>query len=233
MQCFLLLIFFAVSTYAQSLDNLVPSLFSTVSNTTEAPLEEPPSLQDLPSLETISSILNATNTLEDIKSKFEKPLIPYENTNGNIPSEKYIGVWWRFYTENSKLFDIPSVSEEVLVIETNGRSFWLQNIKTKETLESRMQRLLIITQYNLFGHDFFVFHYADQDPRSQEIRNKQGFFMRSILDQGYLQMSKSPNFESDRSIYWKKFPTINKNSASSASNTFRGRTSSIDGDEDE
>ncbi|MGL4560901.1 MAG: hypothetical protein ACRCV0_01260 [Brevinema sp.] len=236
MKIFLLLLLYSVPYYAQSalqdteyeyydeytqettdapvVDNVVPSLFSTVSNTTTAPVIDPPSLSELPSLGTISSILNATNTLEDIKSKFEKSLIPYEGTNGFTPKVEYQGMWWRFYTENSKLFNIPAVSEEILIIESNGQSIWLQNIKTSETLESQMQRLLRITQYNLFGHNFFVFHYADQDPLSQSVRDKQGFFIRTLPDQEYLQMSKTPSFEPQQSIYWKKFPKFEQASDS-------------------
>lgn len=184
----------------------IPSLFSRLSNTTESPVPEPPSLKALPSLEVLSSILNATNTLSDIKSKFEDSILPYSGTNVVELDDRYFGIWWRFYSQNSKLFDIPAVSEEMLIIETNGKAIWLQNIKTSRTLQSQSQRLLRITKYNLFGHNFIVFHYADQDPKSQKIRDKQGYFIRILPDQDYLQISKSPNFEPDQSIYWKRFP---------------------------
>ncbi|MGL4394190.1 MAG: hypothetical protein ACRCS8_03095 [Brevinema sp.] len=211
MRCFALLLLFAVQSYAQSSlpEDYVPSLFSSMSNTTTAPIAEPPSLRELPSLDVISSIINATNTLDDIRSQFDTSLIPYEGAQEFAPSDEYIGVWSRFSTENTKLFDIPALNEEVLVIEANGRVLWLQNIKTKITLESRTQRMMIATQYNLFGYDFIVFHYADQDPRAQKIRDKQGYFVRYIEAQNYVQMSRSPNFETEKSFFWKHFPVKN------------------------
>lgn len=206
MRYILLITTFLVCSYSYGQTNN-ESLFEALTNSTGIP--NPPSVLVLPSLEDISAIITPSNTLEDINDKFED-MAPYTGRDSISIPENAKGVWWRFYTQTTSLFNILAVSEEILSIDNEGIALWLQNIKTPNTVNSSSQRKLVISYFDLFNHMFFVFHYRDQDPTSQKIRDKQGFFVRILADSSYMQMSTSPNFEPEKSMYWRRFPEYNK-----------------------
>lgn len=201
---YLLLFLMPVFVTAQATEEMP---FTTLTNTTGIP--SPPALNILPTLEVVSSIISSSNTLEDIKNQFPEAPI-YEGDSAFYPPPNALGVWIRFYTQTTSLFNILAVSEEIIYVETNGNTFWLQNVKTKDTMNSSSHRKLQLTYYNLFDHMFFVFHYADQDPANQDVRDKQGFFVRILTDRRYMQMSTSPNFEPEKSMYWRQLPNYQK-----------------------
>ncbi|MGL5956413.1 MAG: hypothetical protein ACRC0X_07430 [Brevinema sp.] len=198
MRNILLIVFVMGSLFAQE-----SSVFETLTNSTGIP--NPPRIMELPDLEVVSSIITPSNTLEDIRNRFE----PYEGTNVQQIPLVVRGVWWRFYTQTTSLFNIPAVSEEILSLDTQ-EALWLQDVKTIQTVQSSSQRRLQVAYFDLFNHMFFVFYYRDQDPSSQKIRDKQGFFVRVLSDGSYMQMSTSPNFEPENSMYWRKFPQYEK-----------------------
>jgi len=179
--------------------------FTSITNT-QLSIAPPPTIGELPPLEMVSSILNENTSIDDIKKKFTSNNTAYKGDITFYPTSDALGIWWRFYTQTTSLFNIPAVSEEILVIEEDGTALWLQDVKTTSTVQSQSHRSLQVSAFDLFGHLFYVFHYANQDPKTQSIRNKQGFFVRILSDKGYMQMSKSPNFEPEKSIYWRRFP---------------------------
>ncbi|MGL4677074.1 MAG: hypothetical protein ACRCWI_05350 [Brevinema sp.] len=198
MKNILLIIFLAGSLFTQE-----GSAFEALTNSIGIP--NPPRIVELPNLEVVSSIITPSNTLENIRNQFE----PYEGTNAQQIPTVVRGVWWRFYTQTTSLFNIPAISEEILSLEVND-ALWLQDIKTSKTVQSSSQRRLQVSYFDLFNHMFFVFYYRDQDPSAQKIRDKQGFFVRVLSDGSYMQMSTSPNFEPENSMYWRKFPQYEK-----------------------
>ncbi|MGL4366889.1 MAG: hypothetical protein ACRCTQ_01200 [Brevinemataceae bacterium] len=179
----------------------------TDTNSFDQSLPEVPQITVLPDLDIVSSIITPEISIENIKERFLFQNSPYQGSQWSTPTDAAIGVWWRFYSQTTSLFNIPAVTEEILSIESNGKSVWIQDVKTPQTLQSQSQRLLNIAEFNLFGYQFFVFYYQNQDPTSQEVRERQGFFVRILEKQGYMQMSKSTDFEPSQSIYWRRFPS--------------------------
>lgn len=194
-------LFFQNILVAQTTEN--PSLFTTITNSSVIPA--PPSINTLPNLEVVSSIVNDSNTLEDIQAQFGPDVESYQGNLAQPVPAIAQGVWWRFYTQTTRLFNIPAVSEEILSLNSR-QALWLQDVKTSKTVHSSSQRRLNVAYFDLFNHIFVVFFYKDQDPMSQAIRDKQGFFVRVLSDGSYMQMSTSPNFEPDQSMYWRRFP---------------------------
>ena len=182
------------------------TIFSTLTNSTGIP--NPPMMTILPPLEIVSSILTPSNTIEDINDQFIDDETYVGSQALRVPSNIH-GVWWRFYTQSTSLFNITALSEEILSFDSDGTALWLQDVKTTSTVHSRSQRKLQVSYFDLFNNMFFVFHYRNQDPTSQKIRDKQGFFVRILSDQSYMQMSTSPNFEPEKSMYWRRFPKYN------------------------
>ena len=205
MRIMILAISLLMQSYSFGVTNV--TVFSTLTNSTGIPT--PPTMALLPSLEIVSSILNPSNTIEDINEQFIDDE-EYTGSEALYVPESMQGVWWRFYTQSTSLFNIIALSEEILSFDNDGTALWLQDVKTTSTVHSRSQRKLQVSYFDLFNHMFFVFHYRNQDPTSQKIRDKQGFFIRILSDQSYMQMSTSPNFEPERSMYWRRFPKYNK-----------------------
>ena len=183
------------------------TIFSTLTNSTGIP--NPPMMATLPALEIVSSILNSSNTIDDINDQFVDDE-DYAGIEALYVPENIQGVWWRFYTQSTSLFNITALSEEILSFDNDGTALWLQDVKTTKTVHSRSQRKLQVSYFDLFNNMFFVFHYRNQDPTSQKVRDKQGFFVRILSDRSYMQMSTSPNFEPEKSMYWRRFPKYNK-----------------------
>ena len=200
MKYYLLLLFFVPNIFFAQTEE---TPFSVLTNSVGIPA--PPSAQSLPVLEVISSIITPSNTIEDIKKEFPATP-PYTGSTPLYPPDDSLGAWWRFYTQSSGIFNIPAVGEEILYIDKDSSAYWLQNIKTEETLKSSSKRKLYITYFDLFDNTLLVFHYTNQNPQDQEIRDKQGFFIRVSPSKEYMQMSTSPNFELEKSIYWRRFP---------------------------
>ena len=205
MKTMILAVSLLIYSYSFGLTN--ETVFSTLTNSISIPT--PPTLTTLPSLEIVSSILTPSNTLEDIEKQFEDDENLYTGDTALFVPPHIQGVWWRVYTQTTSLFNIPAISEEILSFDNKGIGLWLQDVKTTSTVHSTSQRKFQVTYFDFFDTMFFVFHYKDQDPMSQKVRDKQGFFIRIISDQSYMQMSTSPNFEPEKSMYWRRFPNYN------------------------
>lgn len=203
MKYFLLIALLFLQNIAITQTTDKPSVFSQLTNSSVIPA--PPDINTLPELEVVSSILNSTNTLEDIQSQFGPDVESYKGNVAQTVPPIAQGVWWRFYTQTTRLFNIAAVSEEILSLAAS-QALWLQDVKTVKTVQSSSQRRLNVAYFNLFNNIFVVFFYKDQDPMSQEIRDKQGFFLRILSDGSYMQMSTTPNFDPEQSMYWRKFP---------------------------
>jgi len=204
MRIMILAVSLLIHSYFFGITNV--TVFSTLTNSTGIP--NPPTMVDLPALEIVSSILNPSNTIDDINNQFVEDE-DYIGIEALYVPENIRGVWWRFYTQSTSLFNITALSEEILSFDNDGSVLWLQDVKTTSTVHSRSQRKLQVSYFDLFNNMFFVFHYRNQDPTSQKVRDKQGFFIRMLSDQSYMQMSTSPNFEPERSMYWRRFPKYN------------------------
>ncbi len=204
MRIVLFILLLQTSIFAQS-----PNTFSGLTNTTGIPV--PPTIEMLPDLEVVSSIITSSNALEEIYEQFEYADEEEYYGADILPIPDLVqGVWWRFYTQTTSLFNIPAVSEEILCIKPTG-AFWLQDVKTSSTVHSKSQRRLQVAYYNLFDNMFIVFFYRDQNPNDQAVRDKQGYFIRVLSDKSYMQMSTSPNFEPEKSMYWRYYPRVQKN----------------------
>lgn len=166
----------------------------------------PPSPETLPNIDSMSSIIAPGMSLQDIMNNFASKDETYIGNVQFLPPATAVGIWWRFYAQNTSVFNIPSVNEEMIIINTNADVVWLQDVKTTSSVRSKSQRLLKLAYFNLMNHMFFVFYYEGQDPYNQTVREKQGFFVRIISEQGFMEMSKNPTFPRDQSIYWRYQP---------------------------
>lgn len=166
----------------------------------------PPSPEKLPGIDSLSSIIKPGTSLQDIMNNFASKDETYIGNVQFLPPTTAVGIWWRFYAQNTSVFNIPSVNEEMIIINTNADVIWLQDVKTASSVRSKSQRLLKLAYFNLMNHMFFVFYYDGQDPYNQTVREKQGFFVRIISEQGFMEMSKNPTFPRDQSIYWRYQP---------------------------
>lgn len=166
----------------------------------------PPSPETLPNIDSMSSIIAPGMSLQDIMNNFASKDETYIGNVQFLPPATAVGIWWRFYAQNTSVFNIPSVNEEMIIINTNADVVWLQDVKTTSSVRSKSQRLLKLAYFNLMNHMFFVFYYEGQDPYNQTVREKQGFFVRIISEQGFMEMSKNPTFPRGQSIYWRYQP---------------------------
>lgn len=166
----------------------------------------PPSPETLPHIDSMSSIIAPGTSLQDIMNNFAPKDETYIGNVQFLPPATAVGIWWRFYSQNTSVFNIPSVNEEMIIISTNADVIWLQDVKTSSSVRSKSQRLLKLAYFNLMNHMFFVFYYDGQDPYNQKVREEQGFFVRIISEQGFMEMSKNPTFPRDESIYWRYQP---------------------------
>ncbi len=200
----ILLVFLLLNTsvFAQQPPTTTTQVTNILTNITSIPA--PPFVQSLPDYETVSSIITSSNSLKDIHDEFEKAE-EYKGTNIQPIPDILQGVWWRFHTQKTTLYGIPAVSEEVLCLGYTS-AIWVQDIRTTSTVHSKSQRRLQVAYFDLFDNMFVVFFYRGQDPYSQEVRDKQGFFVRVLPDGSYMQMSTSPNFEQEKSMFWRTFP---------------------------
>ncbi|MGL5255212.1 MAG: hypothetical protein ACRC9L_09505 [Brevinema sp.] len=151
---------------------------------------------------------------------------PYSGMIERYPPKAAVGVWWRYYAQNTSIFNIPAASEELLVVAENGDVVWLQNIKTSGTVQSKSQRRLSLSVYEGFGGisaPLWVFYYPSKtapgaDPAARPsprnvtntdtVFNQPSYFVRIFPDQGFMQMSKNPNFPHDQTMYWRHSPRV-------------------------
>lgn len=166
----------------------------------------PPTPETLPNIDSMSSIIAPGTSLQDIMNNFAPKDETYIGNVQFLPPATAVGIWWRFYAQNTSVFNIPSVNEEMIIISSNADVIWLQDVKTSSSVRSKSQRLLKLAYFNLMNHMFFVFYYDGQDPYNQKVREEQGFFVRIISEQGFMEMSKNPTFPRDQSIYWRYQP---------------------------
>lgn len=147
------------------------------------------------------------------------------------------GLWWRFYSQNTSIFNIPAAAEEMLVIApSTGEAVWMQTIQTSGTVQSKSQRRLQIAMY-LFNTGprnsstpLWFFYYPSsvysENPNPdmaeaesytkrvqnfpitnlQTVNNTPAYFVRILPDQGFMQMSKNPNFPADQTMFWRRYP---------------------------
>ncbi|MGL5722101.1 MAG: hypothetical protein ACRCY4_06865 [Brevinema sp.] len=151
---------------------------------------------------------------------------PYAGMVERYPPRAAVGVWWRYYAQNTSIFNIPAACEELLVIAENGDAVWLQNIQTSGTVQSKSQRRLSVSVYEGFGGTdapLWVFYYPSKEnsganptgrpgPRNvtntDTVFNQPSYFVRIFPDQGFMQMSKNPNFPQDQTMYWRYSPRV-------------------------
>ena len=151
---------------------------------------------------------------------------PYAGMVERYPPKAAVGVWWRYYAQNTSIFNIPAAAEELLVIAENGDVVWLQNIQTSGTVQSKSQRRLSLSVYeNFAGSDspLWVFYYPSKEAvganpaarpgpmnvtNTDSVFNQPSYFVRLFPDQGFMQMSKNPNFPQDQTMYWRYSPRI-------------------------
>lgn len=172
----------------------------------------PPMTPSLPDskllLEIIQSNANVSNVL-DLEGFGQNA---YKREEFYVPSAA-VGVWWRFYSQNTSIFDIPAVSEEMLVIAENGDVVWLQNIQTTSTIVSKSQRRLKLSIFQLpaAADPLWVFTYSQNSNQQkiktpEDVANQPSFFVRILNQQGFMQMSLSPLFPEGQTTYWRYYP---------------------------
>ena len=165
----------------------------------------------------------STNAQKADPSRFQAP---YAGMIERYPPKAAVGVWWRYYAQNTSIFNIPAAAEELLVIAENGDAVWLQNIQTSGTVQSKSQRRLSLSVYeNFAGSDapLWVFYYPSKEApganpaarpgpfnvtNTETVFNQPSYFVRLFPDQGFMQMSKNPNFPQDQTMYWRYSPRM-------------------------